>query len=175
MYDRCIRSIVKKTSWEFPALRSLEFLTKILKASPFIKDPCVPCRVSPRIQCFSFRHQNRCTWVSLWWKLPIPHTLKLCLITTWLSPDLLFGFKFYIQAVQPSTGDVIYDDFQDGPSYMELEAHLEHICPEELLLPESLTIQTENFIKDFVTRVQRFVINSLHLEGNLKTKKNTPH
>lgn len=27
MYDRCIRSIVKKTSWEFPALRSLEFLT----------------------------------------------------------------------------------------------------------------------------------------------------
>ena len=93
----------------------------------------------------------------------------------YVSPDLLFGLKFYIQAVQPSTGDVIYDDFQDGPSYMELEAHLEHICPEELLLPESLTIKTENFIKDFVTRVQRFVINSLHLEGNLKTKKNTPH
>ena len=56
---------------------------------------------------------------------------------------------------------------------MELEAHLEHICPEELLLPESLTIETENFIKDFVTRVQRFVINSLHLGNPLKTKKDT--
>lgn len=64
-----------------------------------------------------------------------------------------------LQAVQPSTGDIVYDEFEDGPSYTELESRFEHICPEELLLPESLTVQTENFTKDFVTRVQRFDIN----------------
>ena len=63
------------------------------------------------------------------------------------------------QAVQPSTGDVIYDEFEDGPSFTELESHFEHISPEELLLPESLTVQTENFIRDYVTRVQRFVMD----------------
>ena len=65
------------------------------------------------------------------------------------------------QAVQPSTGDVLYDEFEDGPSYTELESHFEHISPEELLLPGSLTLQTENFIRDYVTRVQRFVNRSL--------------
>ena len=68
-----------------------------------------------------------------------------------------FAVGIFWQAVQPSTGDVIYDEFDDGPSYTELESHFEHISPEELLLPEYLTVQTENFIRDYVTRVQRFV------------------
>lgn len=63
-----------------------------------------------------------------------------------------------LQAVQPSTGDIIYDEFEDGASYTELECHFEHISPEELLLPESLSVRTGNFIRDYVTRVQRFVV-----------------
>ncbi|KAJ7384512.1 Mismatch repair protein msh3 [Desmophyllum pertusum] len=62
---------------------------------------------------------------------------------------------FGLVAVQPSTGDVVYDEFEDGPSYTELESHFVHINPEELLLPVSVTVRTENFIRDYVTRVQR--------------------
>ena len=70
----------------------------------------------------------------------------------------LLLFHVLHQAVRPSTGDVVYDEFEDGPSFAELETRFEHIAPEELLLPESVTLTTENFIREYVTRVQRFVI-----------------
>ena len=73
---------------------------------------------------------------------------------------ILLLFQMLHQAVQPSTGDVVYDEFEDGPSFTELETRFEHIGPEELLLPESVTVLTDNFIRDYVTRVQRFVITN---------------
>ena len=63
------------------------------------------------------------------------------------------------QAVQPSTGDIIHDEFEDGPSFTELETRFEHIGPEEILLPNSIDTLTANFIRDYVTRAQRFVYN----------------
>ena len=59
----------------------------------------------------------------------------------------LLLFHVLHQAVRPSTGDVVYDEFEDGPSFAELETRFEHIAPEELLLPESVTLTTENFIR----------------------------
>ena len=75
--------------------------------------------------------------------------------------NIVLLFHALNQAVRPSTGDVVYDEFEDGPSFAELETHLEHIAPEELLLPESVTVTTENFVREYVTRVQRFVIENL--------------
>ena len=39
-----------------------------------------------------------------------------------------------IVAVQPNTGDVIYDDFDDGFMRSEVETRLLHIAPCELVL-----------------------------------------
>ena len=66
-----------------------------------------------------------------------------------------------LQAVQPSTGDVVYDEFEDGPSFTELETRFEHIGPEEILLPDSVNTLTENFIRGYVTGAQRFVSNDI--------------
>ena len=71
--------------------------------------------------------------------------------------NLLTSDTYFLQAVQPSTGDVIYDEFEDGLGFTELETHFEHISPEELLLPESVSESTNTFIKEYVTRLQRSV------------------
>ncbi|XP_073243311.1 DNA mismatch repair protein Msh3-like isoform X3 [Porites lutea] len=83
----------------------------------------------------------------------------MCLVETNLndkktSSDMVKR-TFGLVAVQPSTGDVIYDEFEDGPGFTELETHFEHISPEELLLPESVSESTNTFIKEYVTRLQR--------------------
>lgn len=70
---------------------------------------------------------------------------------------------YFLQAVQPSIGDVIYDEFEDGPGFTELETHFEHITPEELLLPESVSESTNTFIKEYVTRLQRSVYFILYV------------
>ncbi|KAI7858269.1 muts domain V-domain-containing protein [Circinella umbellata] len=50
-------------------------------------------------------------------------------------------------AVQPATGDVTYDSFEDGYMRSELETRVLHIEPCELLLPFSLSKATENVVK----------------------------
>ncbi|XP_068204490.1 DNA mismatch repair protein Msh3-like [Palaemon carinicauda] len=50
-----------------------------------------------------------------------------------------------IVAIQPSTGDIIYDTFEDSSTRSELWCHLDHIQPVEALISEntsSLTVQT---------------------------------
>ncbi|XP_064107017.1 DNA mismatch repair protein Msh3-like [Macrobrachium nipponense] len=50
-----------------------------------------------------------------------------------------------IVAIQPSTGDIIYDTFEDSSTRSELWCHLDHIQPVEALIAEdtsSLTVQT---------------------------------
>lgn len=87
-------------------------------------------------------------------------SLKMTEINLWTimtSCLILLLFPVSHQAVQPSTGDIVYDEFEDGPSFTEVETRFEHIGPEELLLPESVTVLTDNFIRDYVTRVQRCV------------------
>ena len=52
-----------------------------------------------------------------------------------------------IVAVQPQTGDVIYDDFHDGFMRSELETRLLHIAPCEFLVVGELSAATEKLVK----------------------------
>ncbi|KAF8162946.1 muts domain V-domain-containing protein [Crassisporium funariophilum] len=50
----------------------------------------------------------------------------------------------------PSTGDVVWDDFEDSAMRIELETRLVHTRPTELLVPESgLTQSTEKMLSHF--------------------------
>ncbi|KAH0611340.1 uncharacterized protein H6S33_010605 [Morchella sextelata] len=49
-------------------------------------------------------------------------------------------------AVQPATGDVIYDEFDDGFTRSEIETRLLHIAPCELLVVGELTRATERIV-----------------------------
>lgn len=49
-------------------------------------------------------------------------------------------------AVQPSTGDIIYDDFEDGFMRSEIETRLLHIAPCEFLIVGELSKATEKLV-----------------------------
>ncbi|XP_054842632.1 DNA mismatch repair protein Msh3 [Eublepharis macularius] len=51
-----------------------------------------------------------------------------------------------IVAVQPSTGEVIFDSFQDSVARLELESRILRLQPVEVLLPADVSNQTENLI-----------------------------
>ncbi|CAG5175835.1 uncharacterized protein ALTATR162_LOCUS8214 [Alternaria atra] len=50
-------------------------------------------------------------------------------------------------AVQPATGDIIYDDFEDGFMRSEIETRLLHIAPAEFLVVGHLSKATEKLIQ----------------------------
>ncbi|KAH7417418.1 DNA mismatch repair protein msh3 [Cadophora sp. MPI-SDFR-AT-0126] len=52
-----------------------------------------------------------------------------------------------ILAVQPSTGDIIYDTFEDGFMRSELETRLLHLAPCEFLIVGDLTKATDKLVK----------------------------
>lgn len=52
-----------------------------------------------------------------------------------------------ILAVQPATGDIIYDDFEDGFMRSEIETRLLHIGPCEILIVGSLSKATEKLVQ----------------------------
>ena len=52
-----------------------------------------------------------------------------------------------IVAVQPATGDVIYDDFEDGFMRSEIETRLLHIAPCEILIVGELSKATEKLVQ----------------------------
>lgn len=52
-----------------------------------------------------------------------------------------------ILAVQPATGDIIYDTFEDGFMRSELETRLLHIAPCEFLIVGELTKATDKLVK----------------------------
>ncbi|KAJ3069096.1 Mismatch repair protein msh3 [Podochytrium sp. JEL0797] len=71
--------------------------------------------------------------------------------TTSSTPDTKTTIS--IVAVQLSTGDVIYDSFQDGSTRSELETRLEHVNPIELILPvELLSSATEKLLRHWASR-----------------------
>uniref|UniRef100_A0A5F9DLN4 DNA mismatch repair protein MSH3 n=1 Tax=Oryctolagus cuniculus TaxID=9986 RepID=A0A5F9DLN4_RABIT len=51
-----------------------------------------------------------------------------------------------VVGVQPATGEVVYDSFQDSASRSELETRISALQPVELLLPSHLSEQTERLI-----------------------------
>ena len=54
-----------------------------------------------------------------------------------------------IVAVQPATGDVIYDDFEDGFMRTEIETRLLHIAPVEFLIVGELSRPTDKLVQHF--------------------------
>ncbi|KAK3610246.1 hypothetical protein CHS0354_022310 [Potamilus streckersoni] len=61
------------------------------------------------------------------------------------------GQQIGIVAVQPATGEVIYDSFEGGDSQRELETRISHISPVEVILQNSVSISTEKLIKGLQT------------------------
>ncbi|XP_064452366.1 DNA mismatch repair protein Msh3 isoform X3 [Mirounga angustirostris] len=53
---------------------------------------------------------------------------------------------FGIVGVQPATGEVVFDSFQDSASRSELETRILRLQPVELLLPSHLSEQTETLV-----------------------------
>ncbi|XP_073437250.1 DNA mismatch repair protein Msh3 isoform X1 [Dendrobates tinctorius] len=58
------------------------------------------------------------------------------------ADEIVFG----LMAVQPSTGEVIFDSFHDLKSRCELETRILHLQPAEILLPSELSEGTEKLI-----------------------------
>lgn len=56
------------------------------------------------------------------------------------------------QAIRPSTGDIIYDEFSDTISRTELETRISHIEPAELILPLNLSPRTEQLLVSLITK-----------------------
>lgn len=52
-----------------------------------------------------------------------------------------------MQAVQPSTGDVLVDSFSDGPSRSELEGRVIKINPVEIIVPSDVSEETHKLIQ----------------------------
>lgn len=52
-----------------------------------------------------------------------------------------------MQAIQPSTGDVLFDCFSDGPSRSELEGRVVKINPVEILLPSDASEETHRLVQ----------------------------
>lgn len=54
-------------------------------------------------------------------------------------------------AVQPATGDIIYDDFEDGFMRSEIETRLLHLAPTEFLIVGELSKSSEKLIQHLST------------------------
>uniref|UniRef100_A0A8C0J3N9 DNA mismatch repair protein MSH3 n=1 Tax=Chelonoidis abingdonii TaxID=106734 RepID=A0A8C0J3N9_CHEAB len=61
--------------------------------------------------------------------------------------DVVIG----IVAVQPTTGEVVFDSFQDSSSRLELESRVLRLQPVELLLPSDLSTQSERLISSITS------------------------
>ncbi|KAK5729809.1 Mismatch repair protein msh3 [Elasticomyces elasticus] len=72
----------------------------------------------------------------------------LCLTETrpkgWGSDEKV---QIGLVAVQPSTGDIVYDDFEDGWMRSELETRLLHIAPCEFLIVGDVSKATEKLVQ----------------------------
>jgi len=49
-------------------------------------------------------------------------------------------------ALHCATGDIVYDEWEDGLNRTELEARIAHLCPTELVLPATLTQRTDRVL-----------------------------
>ncbi len=75
-----------------------------------------------------------------------------------------------ILAVQPGTGDVIYDNFEDGFMRSEIETRLLHISPCEFLIVGELTKATEKLISHLSTRSTNVFGDRIRVERTEKGK-----
>ncbi len=52
--------------------------------------------------------------------------------------------------MEPATGEILYDLFDDSVTRDQLEMRLTHVKPVEILLPETISKDTENLISELV-------------------------
>ncbi|KAL4623212.1 DNA mismatch repair protein Msh3 [Arapaima gigas] len=83
-----------------------------------------------------------------------------------------------IVAVQPSTGDVMLDCFQDGPTRSELEARVLRVQPVEVLLPSNVSEATERLLQGIISastraddriRIEKRCCSQFEFQNALKT------
>ncbi|KAI9328780.1 DNA mismatch repair protein msh3, partial [Obelidium mucronatum] len=92
--------------------------------------------------------ENKSSYIMVIWE----ESLRKGATSSQLSQD---GVEISVVAVQLSTGEVIYDSFQDCLTRTELETRLEHLNPVELILPfgdGSLSATTERFLSHWASR-----------------------
>ncbi|NXI92655.1 MSH3 protein, partial [Psophia crepitans] len=61
--------------------------------------------------------------------------------------DIVIG----IVAIQPTTGEVIFDSFRDSASRLELESRVLRLQPVEIILPSSLSDQSEKLVNSITS------------------------
>ncbi|NXV74900.1 MSH3 protein, partial [Atlantisia rogersi] len=61
--------------------------------------------------------------------------------------DIVIG----LMAIQPTTGEVIFDSFRDCASRLELESRVLRLQPVEIILPSSLSDQSEKLINSITS------------------------
>ncbi|BGP13767.1 hypothetical protein JCM10213_006401 [Rhodosporidiobolus nylandii] len=90
----------------------------------------------------------------------------MCIVEEKLGKQPDAKVRIGLVAVMPSTGEVVYDEFEDGLMRAELETRMLHLQPSELLLQKELSSKTESMVKhlvgqhnagtgDFTTRIER--------------------
>lgn len=75
-----------------------------------------------------------------------------------------------IVAVQPGTGDVIYDEFEDGFMRSEIETRLLHISPCEFLIVGELTKATEKLVRHLSSSSTNVFGDKIRVERKEKGK-----
>jgi len=51
-----------------------------------------------------------------------------------------------MQVVQPATGEVVYDGFQDTAPRPDLETRLTHFQPSEVIVPDCVSMETRRLL-----------------------------
>lgn len=75
-----------------------------------------------------------------------------------------------IIAVQPNTGDVVYDDFEDGFMRSEIETRLLHIAPCEILIVGELSKASEKLVRHLSGSKMNVFGDAVRLERTPKKK-----
>lgn len=75
-----------------------------------------------------------------------------------------------IVAVQPNTGDVIYDDFEDGFMRSEIETRLLHIAPCEILIVGEMSRASEKLVRHLSGSKMNVFGDAVRLERTSKKK-----
>ncbi|KAM6362997.1 DNA mismatch repair protein Msh3 isoform 2-T2 [Pluvialis apricaria] len=84
--------------------------------------------------------------------------------------DIVIG----IMAIQPTTGEVIFDSFRDCASRLELESRVLRLQPVEIILPSSLSDQSEKLINSItsMSNFKRLSSETEYMTINGTTMKN---
>ncbi|KAE8152579.1 DNA mismatch repair protein msh3 [Aspergillus avenaceus] len=75
-----------------------------------------------------------------------------------------------IVAVQPATGDIVYDDFEDGFMRSEIETRLLHLAPCEVLIVGDLSKATEKLVQHLSGNKTNVFGDKIRVERAPKTR-----